>query len=233
MAKPTTHQLETKYDSKGNFFQCARCSKESGASNRGQADSGMGTCVSGDGADPAVLETPTQARAHGEMKASMRAAEAANRPTPRQIGYAQVLIGQNPLTSQDRGYTVTELQTMTRRDVSALIDDLKVSGGQKWEPAGSPASDGEPADEVVRKVDQHPDLREEPLLVLDKPPDSLRDAVSDYKDAQDRKREAERAQGGRDRVVVNEKGFLPKTPIYSPRRGRGGHEFRRPGRGDT
>ena len=125
MAKPTTHQLKKKHDSKGTFFQCVRCGKEEGASNRGQADYFMGICVSGDVTDLVVLSTPTEARAHDEMEAGMREAEAANRPTPRQIGYAKVLIGQNSLTSQDRGYSVTGLQTMTRREVSALIDDLK------------------------------------------------------------------------------------------------------------
>ena len=47
MAKPTTHKLTEKRDSKGSFFQCTNCGGESGAATRSQADAFMGSsCIS-------------------------------------------------------------------------------------------------------------------------------------------------------------------------------------------
>ena len=64
----TTHSITEKRDSKGIFFTCTRCGKESGASTKGQADNFMGVCQSAE----AILETPEQARYH-EVKQAAKA----------------------------------------------------------------------------------------------------------------------------------------------------------------
>ena len=95
----TTHSIIEKRDSKGSFFQCTRCGKDSGANNKGQADIFMGACVSAE----AILETPADARYHEEKKAAK--AEAINnlKATARQIGYLEALLEKNPMTARELG----------------------------------------------------------------------------------------------------------------------------------
>ena len=61
MAKATIHRLQEKRDNKGRFWNCSLCGKESGASNRGQADYFMGTCITPYVENPAGLEIGYQA----------------------------------------------------------------------------------------------------------------------------------------------------------------------------
>ena len=119
MAK-TTHSITEKRDSKGSFFQCSRCGKESGSSTKGQADIFMGACVSAE----AILETPEQARVHEEKKAGKAQAIADMRATPRQIGYLEALLEKNPLTARELGVHGIP-SNLSKAAASNLIELLK------------------------------------------------------------------------------------------------------------
>ena len=116
----TTHNITEKRDSKGSFFQCARCGKDSGASTKGQADKFMGVCQS----DEAILETPADARYHEEKKAAK--AEAINdmKATPRQIGYLEALLEKNPMTARELGIHGIP-SNLSKSAASDLIEMLK------------------------------------------------------------------------------------------------------------
>ena len=100
MAKPTTHKLEQKRDSKGSFWKCNRCNTESGASNMGQADAGMGPCISIDTrplvghSEPGIvyLETPAERQRHEAILREEQIAVQEMKATVKQIGYIHALI---------------------------------------------------------------------------------------------------------------------------------------------
>ena len=131
MAKPTTHKLEQKRDSKGSFWKCNRCNTESGASNMGQADAGMGPCISIDTrplvghSEPGIvyLETPAErqtARSYSPCGADSGPGDESH----GQANWLHSCAHSGKCPSRLRKQRI-DFDTLTKTEASQIIDHLR------------------------------------------------------------------------------------------------------------